>query len=673
MSTAALVTRLRGTESPAVWWVAAVACRIVRRLSPNRSRWSSRLGYALERLDQARQAREEAVTGYGWMARLGGRRGPASRHLRQARRREQDQDWAGAVTGYRQAVELDGSRPAWWYRLGRCRQEAGDLPGAADALGRACALGSARHPGWRVKLADLHDQVGEWAEAQRILQVNLDQHPGHALSHRRLGEIARKVAHWGGSYRDTLAGRSRGWFQPDPSPGSTAALARRALERTAELEPAKTAWRAALAEARLSDGDLPGAASLYEAALRDAEESTGRWVLAVKQRWQFQLESIYHRLGRPRVGDPLFECRVDQGGPVAEPGPVVGLFTAQTTFAGLAITGFVAAEDVEHVQIRLDGIPLRAVNVGGGDHLPRFSLEIRRATLASFPRLAELEVRSGSGQRLRTPGGGDRLRVRIPHGSGQLREIIAAGGKLDKKGVISPSLAETLLRQKRYLEIYVQVRGFFEKELGRSLFLMYGTLLGLHRDGDFIPGDDDFDAGYVSDQTDPVAVKAETKRLIIELVRAGFTVSFNRKGRLFRVQLEREATDGFHLDVRPVWFQDGRVWVHNHCCFPSSREDFLPAAEAKLRDVLVSVPRNTEAFLRGHYGPGWKVPDPGFMYYVSEIDAAVLDNLAKALITVREYRELAARVRREVGQDPPAGRLVSVGSQSLYPLDEFLA
>ena len=113
---------------------------------------------------------------------------------------------------------------------------------------------------------------------------------------------------------------------------------------------------------------------------------------------------------------------------------------------------------------------------------------------------------------------------------------------------------------------------------------------------------------------------------------------------------------------------DGRV-IHNQ--FPSAREDFLLVVEGELRGIVLT-PRNTEAFLRGHYGPGWTVPDRGFMYYLSDIDSGILDNLERALITVREYRQLAARIRREVGESPPAGRLVSVGSQDLYPLEEFL-
>jgi tetratricopeptide (TPR) repeat protein len=687
MKTAALAARLRQAESPAIWWSAAVGCRLARVVGLNQSRWSTRLGYALERLDEAREARREAPTG---RLALLGRSGAAARQLRLARRLERGADWAGAARAYQAAVRLDGSRPAGWFRLGRCRERHGDLTGAVAALARAAELGGPDHPGWRVRLADLLDRLGEWDQARLALRHNAREHPRHAASHRRLGEVSLRLAYWGGSFTSPPAGsatsppdgaspdpgaaRSGGRFRFDPAAGSAAGAARRALERAAELEPARSgAGRVALAEARLADGDLPGAAELLAAALRDVEESTGRWVLAVKQRWQFQLESIHHRLGRPRVDDPLFACTVTPVGSLAGPDdPVVGVFDARTTFAGLAITGLVADPDADQVEIWLDGTRLRAVNLGGGEPLRQFKLELRRTTLASFPRRSELAVVTAGGQRLRVPGGAERLRLEVPHGDGRLPRIIAAGGTLDKKGAISPSAEQTHQRQQRYLEIYARAREFFENELGRSLFLMYGTLLGLHRDGDFIPGDDDFDAGYVSEQTDPIAVKEETKRIIIKLVQAGFTISFNRKGRLFRLQLEREATDGFHLDVRPLWFQDGRVWVHNHCSFPASRDDFVPAAGATLRGVPVSVPRDTELFLRGHYGPGWKVPDPGFMYYLSEIDPAVLDNLGKALITVQEYRELADRIRREVGEAPPAGRLVSVGSQDLYPLEQFL-
>jgi tetratricopeptide (TPR) repeat protein len=645
MDTSGLVARLRASESPVLWRMAAGGCRLARRVSRHRSRWTSRLGYALERLDVSREARREAAADRAWAT--GRTRDPVLRQLGLARDRERHGDRAAAVAAYEQVVKASQGRDPWW----------------------------------RLKLAGLHDTVGQWDEAQRVLQANIADHPQHAASHRMLGEVSLRLATWGGTFDGTLADRTAGTVEFGRSVATDSAQARQALERAAALEPVKTAWRASLVEARLADGDLQGAAALLELALRDARASTGRWVLAVTQRWQFDLESIYHRMGTPRVDDPLFVCSAEPGEAVPGSQPVAGLFRARFTFAGLVVTGIVAggngssgdgSSDSDRVEVLLDGVPLRTVNAGGDGFFPEFKLEIRRATLESFPKEAMLEVCTPDGTRLRAPGGADHLRLCIPHGTGDIRDVLAAGVRLDKKGAISPSPDQTRLRQERYLQIYDQVRDFFAHELGRPLFLMYGTLLGYHRDGDFIPGDDDFDAGYVSDATDPVAVKQETMRIIVELVRAGFTVSVNRRGRLFRVQLEREANDGYHLDLRPVWFSGGRVWVHNHCSFPSRRAEFLPVAEGELRGVRVLVPHDTEAFLRGHYGPGWKVPDPGFQYYTSGIDPEILANLARALITVRECRELSERIAREVGDSPPAGRFVSVGSQDLYPLDEFL-
>jgi hypothetical protein len=541
-----------------------------------------------------------------------------------------------------------------------------------DAAGLVARLRDNKSPAvWRLRLAELHDRIGQWDEAQRVLRENVAQHPDHAASHRMLGEISLKLAYWGGAFHGTAAGRSAGVFRFDRHFDTDAALARQALERAAGLEPARTSWRAALAEARLADGDPKGAIALLESAVRDAQESTGRWVLIAKQRWQFEVESIHHRIGAPRVEDPLFECSAEPDESAGD-GPIAGLFSVRTNFAGIAVTGIVTGEDCERVEILLDGVPLRALKVGGDGYFPEFKLEIRRATLASFPKRAVMEVRTPDGTRLRTPGGAERLHLCVPHGSGGLMDILATGSTLDKKGMISPSLEETRLRQERYLQIYDKVRDFFESEFGRPLFLLYGTLLGYHREGDFIAGDDDFDAGYVSEATDPVSVKQEAKRIIVALVKAGFTVSVNRKGRPFRVQLEREANDGFHLDLRPVWFQDGRVWLHNHCSYPARRDEFLPVAEGELRGTRVFVPRDTEAFLRGHYGPGWKVPDPGFQYYTSEIDPAITANLSKALLTVRECTELTERLHREVDGSLDAGRFVSVGSQDLYPLEDFL-
>jgi hypothetical protein len=369
----------------------------------------------------------------------------------------------------------------------------------------------------------------------------------------------------------------------------------------------------------------------------------------------------------------LFACDVDPTNPptTTDHGRTL-TFAARLTYMGLSINGF-ADPATEQVSLYLDGTLIRTVNVSHEGRGSKFNATIKRDTLAHFPTWARLSARTPDGRPLDGPNNATHIDLTIPHGTGDLLEIITAGSTLDKKGSIKPSSAEVKRRQDRDLEIYARVREFFASELGKPFFLMYGTLLGYHRDGDLLPHDDDFDAGYVSDKSDPVAVKEETKDVIVKLVQAGFTVSFNRRGRLFRVQLERGTTDGCHVDVHPIWFQSGNVWVHNVVSFPASRDGFLPAVDGQLRGTEISTPKDPEVFLRGNYGPGWNIPDPGFRYYNSAVDPAVSRNLSKALLDVGEYKVLADRILREVGDSPAAGRFVSIGSQDLYPLDQFIA
>src|SRR5690606_23035235 len=393
-------------------------------------------------------------------------------------------EWSAAAATYRRVLQDDDSLAPVWYRLGWCLWRLGDAAGAAGALDEACRRGGsaphwlglladareaagdlaaaaeARHevvrlagdtdPRPRLALANLYARVGQWADAQRVRRDNADRHPHHAATHRRLGEVSLALARWGGSFTGTLAGRDAGGFRFDQPTGEAAATARQALERAAALEPAKTAWREALAEARLADGDLRGAAALYEAALRHADESTGKWVLAVKQRWQFALESIHHRLGAARVEDPLFECTVQAGPTDGEVTRVAGLFSVGTTFGGLTVSGLLAVDDADHVEIVLDGQPVRSLKVGGDGFFPEFHIEIKRSTLALFPAKARLEVRLPDGTPLHTTGGAQSVHLTVPHGDGTLPAVLAAGGKVDKKGTVSLSAEAARQRQDRY-------------------------------------------------------------------------------------------------------------------------------------------------------------------------------------------------------------------------------
>jgi tetratricopeptide (TPR) repeat protein len=590
------------------------------------------------------------------------------------------------LAGVTTAIARLTRRPGWWHRSAVAHDRRGDLDAACTAIAHALASPNVSKANLR-KAAGLATQLrrdGRWHEAVTLLTPVLDAPVQLYDALLQLSLATGEILQWGGSFDGSANQPTDARFLPLEECGAAGslragvvtALRERALRRLIEHADERVGAHANLGDLLATDGNHEAAIDRYQRAIEGAHQAQGRWAFQRLHRWQHALERTYAAKGEPRVDDPFFSCRAtvaNPAPPVADGAAPAGLFDATFEFNGLRITGMLAgAADEDLIEIRLDGEVIRRLNVGGDGFFPTFAITVQRETIDRFPTDAELTVTTPSGRALSARGSGTALRLEIPHGSGQLLDELRDGATMNKKGVISATEEGLRERQSAYLELYADLRRFFAEELGKPLMLMYGTLLGYHRDGDLIPGDDDFDAGYISDEHDPIAVKEETKRVIATLVRAGYLVSFNRRGRLFRAQRGDGELPELHIDLRPLWFEDGDVWVHNHASFPATVDHFLPVETGTLRGVEVDVPRDTDHFLRGHYGPGWKVPDPGFVYHASDVDPRIRENLGKALITPPEYRELLAQLEAERSENPDMGRFIAVGAQNLYPLDRFI-
>lgn len=346
--------------------------------------------------------------------------------------------------------------------------------------------------------------------------------------------------------------------------------------------------------------------------------------------------------------DPLLSCRVRLPGAgtgvAALSGP--GSFKATFKYNGLLVAVKLTSNSFDHFDLLIDGIPFRKVKIAKDTFHYKFT--VKRPGLLHFPACGGLGVRTADGASLLSKGAPE-LILEIPHGRGDLRHILEGGIYLEKKGELPATFEEIAQQQDRYLELYDRARVFFREKLDLELFLMYGTLLGLYRDGDFIPGDDDFDVGYFSNEQDPLAVKEEVMALIVKLVEGGVTVGFNQVGRPFRLRGLPDAPLT-HLDVRPLWFQEGAIWAHDRTCPTCTAKDFLPVKKAVFREREVFIPQNPERFLEDFYGPGWRTPDPS---YTADffVDPRVTRNLSKLCLTI--------------------GEIIFKSAVDLYPLAEY--
>jgi len=156
-------------------------------------------------------------------------------------------------------------------------------------------------------------------------------------------------------------------------------------------------------------------------------------------------------------------------------------------------------------------------------------------------------------------------------------------------------------KKNQYTKDLKTLENYFKNELNVPLYLMYGTLLGVVRDGDYLPHDVDVDLGYLSSCSDLDDVYTERIAIRNKLNTYGLLKWFGTVGLKIKI---RESND---FDVWTSWIDEVGVYHINPFSKLCPKDCILPLKSIIFRNQSFLIPQKPEILLDKIY-INWKIP-----------------------------------------------------------------
>jgi hypothetical protein len=192
-----------------------------------------------------------------------------------------------------------------------------------------------------------------------------------------------------------------------------------------------------------------------------------------------------------------------------------------------------------------------------------------------------------------------------------LKTELEAGNVFSHLGQLQLSKKLDTVWQAQVMSLYDQVRTIVSEVHGREAFFIYGTLLGAVREGGVIGHDVDFDAAFISAQTDGRGAARELRQIAFTLIDAGMNVRCMPEA----LHIHDRVDPDVRIDLFHLYFDaDGKLQfpygVAGAGDYPV--EQWQGTEEIDFAGGRGLMPVDPEPLVEHIYGVAWREPNPGF-------------------------------------------------------------
>ena len=208
----------------------------------------------------------------------------------------------------------------------------------------------------------------------------------------------------------------------------------------------------------------------------------------------------------------------------------------------------------------------------------------------------------------------------------ELQKKLSNGAFVDKWGSLKYPFSKKTQTRRKYILSILETNNIFTELFGFVSFPVYGTLLGMARNGSFIEHDDDVDMSFIVHRDSINDISDDFYFVYDKLIENGFSVKLVNTGQFF---LKPKGNELPGVDIFISWYTSSKEF-YTYFGVGGPLEDRPTFCRRELENEMVLTPDRYEQILELTYGKDWRIPDPHFQWAIRPSIREIMSSLEAA-------------------------------------------